>query len=292
MRRPLFSVITIAKNAGSMIRETLRSVACQDFQDFEYIVIDGGSRDDTLSIVGHYQFPTMKVVSERDQGIADAMNKGVGLSSGELIIHLNAGDAFAGPDVLTKVAGDYSETAWPWAIGSCIIVDEQSGVIREKRIHAFDFETLRRVNFVPHQSTFVARAVFDRFGLFDKSFKITMDYDLWLRIGQRIKPRILSFVVSRVLLGGVSSNELRNYFEYRRARMNNCPAPGFEGFLFEAGQFGWRLARFISDRVAPLRAYQVIRKTGPYSFLRRRALGAHAGLETVFTTSTINPIRK
>lgn len=292
MRRPLISVITIAKNAGPVIDETLRSVSCQDFRDFEYIVVDGGSHDDTLSIVGRYQFPNMKVVSERDRGIAHAMNKGVNLSSGELIIHLNAGDAFAAPDVLTRVAADHSQTAWPWAIGSCMTVDEQSGVVREKRIHAFDFETLRRVNFVPHQSTFVARAVFDRFGVFDQSFKITMDYDLWLRIGQHLKPRILSFVVSRVLLGGVSSNELRNYFEYRRARMNNCPAQEFGGLPFEASQFGWRLALFLSDRLATVRAYQAIKRTGPYALLRRWALAAHAGLDTVFTVSTVSPIRK
>ena len=292
MRRPLFSVITIAKNAGSVIGETLRSVARQDFRDFEYIVIDGGSRDDTLSIVGRCQFSTMKVVSERDQGIADAMNKGVGLSSGELIIHLNAGDAFAAPDVLTKVAADYSKAAWPWAIGSCMIIDKPSGAIREKRIHAFDFETLRRVNFVPHQSTFVARAVFDRFGLFDKSFKITMDYDFWLRIGRHLEPRILPLFVSRVSLGGVSSNELRNYFEYRRARMNNCPAPGFRDLPFEASQFGWRFALFLSDRLATVRACQAIRRTGSYALLRRWALRVHAGLDTVFTVSPVGTIRK
>lgn len=289
MSRPLFSVITIAKNAGTAIGETLRSVACQDFRDFEYLVIDGGSRDDTLSIVGEYRFPHMRVVSESDEGIADAMNKGVRLSSGELIIHLNAGDAFAGSDVLRQVAADYSKAAWPWAIGSCEVVDEQREVVRQKRIHAFDFEILRRANFVPHQSTFVARAVFDRFGLFDKDFKITMDYDLWLRIGQHVRPRILPFVVSRFSLGGNSSNELRNYFEYRRARIKNCPERGLSGLFFEASQLGWRVALFAAERLARVSAYQAVRASKPYSRLRKWALNAHASLDTVFTISPIAP---
>jgi glycosyltransferase involved in cell wall biosynthesis len=292
MSRPLLSVITIAKNAETVIGETLRSVACQDFQDFEYLVIDGASRDNTLSIVAEYRFPRIKVVSEGDEGIADAMNKGIRLSSGKLIIHLNAGDSFADSGVLNRVAADYSKTAWPWAIGSCEIVDKQRGIFREKRLHAFDFQILRRVNFVPHQSTFVARAVFDRFGLFDTDFKITMDYDLWLRIGQYMRPRILPFVVSRVSLGGVSSNELRNYFEYRRARIKNCRERGFAGLFFEAGQLGWRVALFITERLAPLSAYQVIRKSKPYTRLRKWTLDAHASLDTVFTTSTITPLDK
>jgi glycosyltransferase involved in cell wall biosynthesis len=289
MSRPLFSVITIAKNAGTVIGETLRSVACQDFQDFEYLVIDGDSRDDTLSIVGDYHFPNVKVVSESDQGIADAMNKGIQLSSGKLIIHLNAGDSFADLGVLKRVAADYSKTAWQWAIGSCAIVDAQRGIVREKRLHAFDFEILRRVNFVPHQSTFVARAVFDRFGLFDKDFKITMDYDLWLRIGQHVRPSILPFVVSRISLGGVSSNELRNYFEYRRARIKNCRERGFAGLFFEASQLGWRVALFTTERLATVGAYQAIRKSTPYSRLRKWARAAHASLDTVFTISPITP---
>ncbi len=273
MNRPLFSVITIAKNAGRVIRPTLRSVAAQTFSDFEYIIIDGASTDDTLAIAREYCIPRMIVVSERDKGIADAMNKGIRLSSGKLIIHMNAGDAFADPEVLQRVAADHRQSGWEWAIGSSEAVDPRRGVIREQRVRGFDFGVLRRMQIVPHQSAFVAHTVFERFGLFSENFKIAMDYDFWLRIGQSVTPQILPFVVSRVLLGGVSSNPLRVNWEVRRARMRNFGRSG--GVLFEGTEFLLQLALYVSDKVAAIPAYEVMKRSRVYTFVRGVVMRRH-----------------
>lgn len=100
---PRITIITVCYNAAEFIERTLRSVAVQDYPDKEYIVVDGGSTDPTMEIVGRYSSAISRVVSEKDKGIYDAMNKGVGLATGEWCIFMNAGDTFASDDVLGRV---------------------------------------------------------------------------------------------------------------------------------------------------------------------------------------------
>lgn len=223
MDTPLISVITIARNAAKSIRRTLESVACQTFTDFEYIIIDGASTDATLPVVHEFCPPVTKIVSEKDSGIANAMNKGVRLSSGKLIIHLNAGDEFAAPDVLMKVAESYTRFNWEWAIGSVQRLDQFGGLSYTVTVHGFDYEVLRKGSFICQQSVFVKKSVFEKFGFFDESFSITMDYEFWLRIGRHIEPDILPFVVSKMEAGGISSDPMRCHHEFRRARAKNDP---------------------------------------------------------------------
>lgn len=236
MDTPLISVITVTYNAGESIRRTLKSVACQTFTDYEHIIIDGASTDATLSIVHEFCPPVTKIVSEKDSGIANAMNKGVRLSSGELIIHLNAGDELAASDVLMRAAESYSRFNWEWAIGSVQRMDESGRLSHTVIVHGFDYEVLRQGCFICHQSVFVKKSIFEKFGFFDESFRISMDYEFWLRIGRHIKPHILPFVVSKMEAGGISSNPLRCYLDFRRARAKNDPKDCLSTVLFETRQ--------------------------------------------------------
>ncbi len=284
-KRPLFSIITIAKNAEGVIQRTLQSVAGQTFADFEYIVIDGASTDDTVAIVREYHVPYMTVVSEKDRGIANAMNKGILLSSGKVIIHMNAGDAFASPDILQRVATDYQQYGWEWAIGSYEAVDPRRGIIREQWVRAFDYSILRRTQVFSHQSTFVARTVFERFGPFNETFRVAMDHDFWLRIGRSVTPRILPFMVARVLLGGVSSNPLRVNFEVRRARMKNLGRSS--GVLFEGTEFLLQLALCMADKFGSVPAYRAMKRSRIYVSVRDAVLRRHYPNRASVVTTTI-----
>lgn len=272
MSSPLFSVITIAKNAGQTIVPTVKSVVAQTFADFEYLIIDGKSTDETVALARKHSVPSTILISEPDHGIANAMNKGIQRSSGQILIHLNAGDSFAEPTVLQRVAEDFKRFQWPWAVGSCEQFDPETGTVRILRVHRFDYETLRRVDYIPHQSTFICRWVFDQFGFFDESFRISMDYEYWLRIGRQTSPRVLRFVVSRFELGGTSRNPLRNTKEDRRARTKNCRQPPATRWVFEAKQLVTRLAYRLAGVVLPQSAFDRLRSRRLYQALRRTLL--------------------
>jgi hypothetical protein len=225
----------------------------------------------------------MTVVSEKDKGIADAMNKGIRLGSGDLIVHMNAGDAFAAPDILQKVAADYRQSGWEWAVGSCELVNPRRGIVYERWIHAFDFGVLRRKQIICQQCTFVARTIFEKFGQFSEAFRVAMDYDFWLRIGQSVTPRILPFVVARVLLGGISSNPLRVNWELRRARVRNFGRSG--GVLFEATEILMQLALYMADKYATMPAYELMKRGRVYTAAREVMRRHYPDLPSALTTT-------
>ena len=113
------SIITTTYNSGATLRDTIRSILSQTYQDIEYIVVDGASTDDTLTIIQEYepQFDgRMRWVSEKDNGLYDAMNKGIRMATGDVVGILNSDDFFTSPDVLERVAGAFREESGPDAV--------------------------------------------------------------------------------------------------------------------------------------------------------------------------------
>ncbi len=232
MKVPLISIITISLNAGESIRRTLESINSQTFTDYEHFIIDGGSTDNTLSIIQEFYLPRSKVTSEKDNGIADAMNKGIKKSCGELIIHLNAGDELFTSDVLSKVAESYLNFNWDWATGSFQLMEESGRLKCTVIVNGFDYNVLRHFSFINHQSTFVTRRVFDKFGLFDELL-LAMDYEFFLRIGHHVEPYVLPFIVAKFWAGGLSERHWFRCIDARRARAKSDPKNPISAFLFE-----------------------------------------------------------
>jgi glycosyltransferase involved in cell wall biosynthesis len=170
---PKFSIITIVKNDQENISKTIDSVIRQQCDDYEYIIIDGGSSDKTLDIVQRYNDFIDYWASEPDKGISDAFNKGVVLSSGEYIQLLNSGDIFVDPNVLNLVSGFCGE-----AIITGYAAFEAS-TIPEGPLKNSD--PLRKKAMISHQASFVRRDVYERIGLYNPHFRIRMDYEFWLR---------------------------------------------------------------------------------------------------------------
>ena len=178
--KPYFSIITASFNSFSTIKKTLESVKAQSFKGVEHIVIDGGSSDNTVKILAQYQNTyNLKWISEPDDGIADALNKGLEVSKGRYIIVIQADDYLIEPDTLLNVHKKLESN--PCDIFSCpVFVDHpEKGRYLFKPIKILWWHHFKTI--FPHQGCFVARQVFEKTGGFNKNISIGMDYDFFYR---------------------------------------------------------------------------------------------------------------
>lgn len=171
-------------------------------------MIDGHSSDNTIDEVTKASVgdPRVRIISELDNGISEAMNKGVQLASGKLVFHLHFGDVLFADDVIQKVWQDHQKNKWKWAAGTLAISKNGS------KVETIDFKPgcvtrLIRKNCVPHQATFINRKLFIKAGGFDEKMKQAMDYDLWLRLFNLHKEclHVLPFVVASFDSSGEST---------------------------------------------------------------------------------------
>jgi glycosyltransferase involved in cell wall biosynthesis len=184
-RGPKFSIVTPCFNSASTIRETIESVARQDFTDYEHIVMDGASKDDTLAILK--SFPHLQVVSEKDSGHYDAMNKGIARCTGDYIVILNADDCFR-PGALAAVAAALDKHPdWDGLFGDVIFVDGQSREIYRREEAKYDFGVLLyALDYICHHTLFVRREVYARIGGYrNLDFKNSADFEFKLRLGHK-----------------------------------------------------------------------------------------------------------
>jgi glycosyltransferase involved in cell wall biosynthesis len=177
---PLISVVTAVLNGREHIEQTILSVLNQSYDDIEYIVVDGGSTDGTLDIIRKYDDRIDRWISEPDAGIYDAMNKGIGLASGELINLLNADD-YLEPDAVRKVAEAYGENAGPCIVyGDAYYQDDRYAV--KAPYHSAMKPWLGMT--VNHQAMFVHRDIYAQIGLYDATYALGGDYDFFVRCGK------------------------------------------------------------------------------------------------------------
>jgi glycosyltransferase involved in cell wall biosynthesis len=235
------SIITITRNSERYLRETIESVISQDYPDFEYIFVDGGSTDGTLDIIRGYGATDRRIrwISEPDEGISDAMNKGIRLARGEAVAHIHSDDFYAGSEVFSSVAAAFRENPGAiWLTGGEYVVDERGVRLREIRARRYGYRKLVRCNFILHPATFVRMEGFRRAGMFDLRRKYAMDYDLWLRLGLlgapvRVDRPLACF---RLHGGSLSSLESRLAFDealaIRRELMKGEPLRFFFHYLY------------------------------------------------------------
>lgn len=198
---PLVTIITIAYNGEKTIADTIRSVEAQKYPNLEYIVVDGGSTDKTLDIVRQFGNVVTTLVSEKDEGISDAFNKGLRLANGSIIGLINADDWYEDGTIEKVVA------AMP---GSDIVYGDlrlwKDG--RTDFIYKGDHNHLVKEMTVNHPTVFVRKECYDRLGYFDKNFRCAMDYDLMLRFlmnGSRF--RYVPAVLANMRWEGLSDNK-------------------------------------------------------------------------------------
>lgn len=202
------TVITPTYNSAATVEDTLSSIAAQDHAEVEHIVMDGGSSDDTLGIVGRYGHVS-KLITGRDRGIYDAMNNGIEASSGEVIAFLNSDDFYAHSGVLSTVAAVFKEQSADAVYGDLQYVSDKNvmRVVRHWKAGIYRADAFKWGWMPPHPSFFVRRDVFERFGGFNLEMSTAADYELMLRFIHKyqIKLAYVPEVLVKMRTGGASN---------------------------------------------------------------------------------------
>jgi len=209
-----FSVITATYNSQSTITDAINSVASQTYNNIEHIIIDGASTDNTLSIIENIKSRISKIISEPDNGIYEALNKGIENTTGDIIVFLHADDIFAENTIIEKAANLFLEKQPDSIYGNLqYVAKENTGkIIRYWKSGDFSFSKLRKGWMPPHPTFFVKKEIYDKFGNFDTSFKIAADYDIILRFlgKQKISTAYLPKVMIKMRIGGESNKSIKN----------------------------------------------------------------------------------
>lgn len=194
MAPPLFSIITVARNASTTLAPTLGSVKGQTFTDYEYIFIDGASTDGTVNLVDGAGIGRLRLISEPDAGIYDAMNKGLGMATGDYVIFLNAGDSFHSPDTLAlmaRAAATTPDKEQPGIIyGQTQLVDTARQRVADRHLRAPERLTLKsfsRGMVVCHQAFAPLRKLTSTF---DTRYRFSADYDWCIRCLQHSRRNV------------------------------------------------------------------------------------------------------
>jgi glycosyltransferase involved in cell wall biosynthesis len=208
------SIITIAYNSAETIEDTILSVIQQDYSNIEYIIIDGGSKDQTMEIIEKYRNRIATVVSEKDKGIYDAMNKGVSAATGDVIGILNSDDFYAHNQVISHVAAEFVKNNCDALYADLVYVNrtDTNKVIRTWQAGAYEPGKFLRGWMPPHPTFFLSRAKYHQFGFYNTSLRSAADYELMLRYihKHRVHLCYLPETITKMRTGGQSNVTLRN----------------------------------------------------------------------------------
>jgi glycosyltransferase len=234
------SIITPVFNAEGTICETIKSVIDQGYKNIEYIVIDGNSTDATLKMISQYKDWITKMVSEPDQGIYDALNKGIRMSSGNIIGILHAGDLYAHNRVIERVVEGFEKHNGEGCYGDLQYVHriDPNRIIRYWKSSPYKDGKFKSGWMPPHPTFFLKREIYERYGAFNEEFRIAGDYELMLRLVERHKISI--FYIPEVLIkmrwGGISNRSVKDLWvksreDYKAWKINHLRGNIFIIFL-------------------------------------------------------------
>ena len=204
------SIITVSYNSAETIEETIRCVLNQDYQNIEYIIIDGESDDDTLDIINKYKNEIDIVISEKDAGIYDAMNKGIKMATGDIIGILNSDDTYINEKVLTKVCDYFSFNRSTMGIYSDLYYVKKNKLNRVWETGIVDQKSISKGNIIPHPTLFLRDIVYKQCDLYDLAYGNAADFEFIVRIISKYKIQLdyLKFFSVKMKLGGSSNREL------------------------------------------------------------------------------------
>jgi len=231
------SVITVCYNSAATLARTLQSVAEQDWLSVEHIIIDGASTDGTLTIIDQYRASISHVISEPDQGIYDAMNKGLDLARGDIVCFLNADDQYASKSVLSHVVNQFQQQELDAVIGDVAFFNpkDPQKSIRRYRSDRFSPRRLAWGWMPSHPALFMKRNVMTKVGYFKTDYRIAGDYEYVVRAFYHgnLKYQHLPEVLVHMQIGGISSKDWRsrillNQEVLRACRENSVPTNIFK----------------------------------------------------------------
>lgn len=235
------SIVTATYNRADTIRDTIESILSQTYQDWEHIIIDGASKDNTLQVIKEYETRyngRLKLVSEPDKGIYDAMNKGIRMATGDIVGILNSDDIYFDNTVLESVASTFKTRNTDSLFGGCVITkkDDLNKVIRIKKGSEMPKKGFASGWHPAHPTFYVKRECYDKFGYFDLDFGTASDVELMIRFLEKYKISAVyvpKFMV-KMRFGGASNSSLKALLRANKAVLRAFEKNGIQkpNFLF------------------------------------------------------------
>jgi len=208
------SIITATYNSAATISDTLQSLNEQSYQNIEYIIIDGASKDNTIEVIKQQCPRVTTIISEPDKGIYDALNKGIKAATGDIIGYLHSDDLFAYSDAVKDIVATFAKynTDAVYADLEYVNKDNIDVIVRRWESGVYNRDKLTKGWMPPHPTFYMKRTCYEQFGVFDLSFKIAADYDSILRYLWKNKVSIsyLPKVTIKMRVGGASNRDLKN----------------------------------------------------------------------------------
>ena len=208
------SVITTTYNSASTIEDTIKSVIEQDYPAIEYIIVDGLSTDNTLEIVNKYKNKLSKIISEKDTGIYDALNKGINEATGDIIALLHSDDFFIDKNVISKVVKAFEENNTDSVYGNLYYVNKDNTTKIVRKWVSGNYKHGMFVNgwMPPHPAFFVKKICYEKHGVFNLNFKSAADYELMLRFlhKHKISTSYINEYLVKMRVGGKSNASVKN----------------------------------------------------------------------------------
>lgn len=206
------SIITATFNSSSTIKQTLASLEHQTYQNIEYIIVDGLSTDDTLDIIKNNCSRVSNIISEKDKGIYDALNKGIAAATGDIVGFLHSDDLFASNTAVERIVNTFRQTTVDAVYGDLQYVASSNidQIIRLWKSGDYQYAKLKRGWMPPHPTFYMRRDLYQKLGGFDLSFKIAGDYDAILRYlyVNNISLGYCSEVLIKMRVGGISNRNI------------------------------------------------------------------------------------
>jgi len=210
-----FSVITVCKNSSRTIEKCIQSVNKQNYQNIEHIIIDGVSTDDTLQIINEVKNSSTFVHVGADDGIYDAMNKGIAIASGDYIGILNSDDYYPRETIISEINSFCLTNNSQIISGNLSIVDNSENILRHIKSSRFKKWMLHYGWMLPHPATFISRSLFERIGDYNTNFVTAADYEFFIRalIKHKVNFVTIDSIFVNMLVGGATTSGLKSYWK-------------------------------------------------------------------------------
>lgn len=253
----VISIITATYNSANTVRDTFKSVLLQNYTNYEYIVVDGGSKDGTVDIICEYEqlfCGRMKWVSEPDKGIYDAMNKGIGMATGDVVGLLNSDDFYTSNNILTEVVAAFINSSLDAVYGDIHYVNDGN---LKKCVRYYSSKPFHRwwmrFGFMPaHPSFYCKRSLYEKYGAFDLSYKVAADFECLLRLIfiHKIKTRYLPLDFVTMRTGGASTSGLASHKRIMHDHQLAFKKNGvYSNVLFEFLRYGYKVLEIMEHKI-------------------------------------------
>lgn len=199
------SIITVTLNNQDTIKSTIESVINQTYSNIEYIIIDGGSADATIDVIKKYEGKIAKWISEKDDGIYDALNKGLRFATGDIVGFLHSDDIYDNNNIISLIVNAFKNNNNEIVYGDLVYVykEDANKIIRYWRAGEYKYERISKGWMPPHPTFFARKELYDKYGCFNSNFKIAADYELMLRFLwlHKITPYYIPTVLVKMRVG-------------------------------------------------------------------------------------------